>query len=117
MSLRPPYGHARADKSAAGERSRGLLRHREEIVHIFDRPICFLPELKLHRGVELGKSCVEMVLKGVGVGEVDGMLLMRVFRDISQVEAERLAESAELDLALMFKAELERLLCDLLIAM
>ncbi len=84
-------------------------------MHIFDRPVCLLPELKLYRGVELGKSCVEMVLEGVGIGKVDGMLLMRIFRDISQVQAERLAESAELDLPLMFKAELERLLCNLLI--
>ena len=56
-----------------------------------------------------------MVLEGVGIGEISGMLLMHIFRDISQVQAERLAEFAELDLPLMFEVELEHLLCNLLI--
>lgn len=55
-----------------------------------------------------------MVLEDFGILEVDGMGLVGVFRDVSEVETEGLAEAAELDLALVLETELERLLGDLL---
>jgi hypothetical protein len=51
-------------------------------MYIFDRTESFLPEFKLDGGIELSKSCVQMVLEGIGIGEVDGVLLMRIFRNI-----------------------------------
>ena len=74
----------------------------------------FLPELEFNGGVALGEAGVEMVLEGVGVGEVDGMLLVRVLGDIGEVKAEGFAETTEFDLALVLETELERLLGDLL---
>ena len=54
------------------------------------------------------------MLQRIGVGEVDRVRLMRVFSDVGEVQTQRLAESAELDFALMLEAEAESLLCDLL---
>lgn len=81
---------------------------------ILDGAEGFLPKLKFYGGVKLSETCVEMMLKGVGIGEIDGMLLVRVFGNIGQVEAERLAKATEFDFALMFETEFERLLSNLL---
>lgn len=55
-----------------------------------------------------------MVLEDFGILKVDGVGLVGVFRDIGEVETEGLAETAELNLALVLETELERLLGDLL---
>ena len=55
-----------------------------------------------------------MVLESIGVGEIDGMGLVRILRDVGEMEAEGLAETAELNLTLVLQAELECLLSDLL---
>ena len=87
-----------------------LLGHCKEVVHIVHGTESLLPELKLDGGVELGEAGVEMVLEGVGVGEVDRMGLVGVFRDVREVQAEGLAEAAEFHLALVLQAEAECLL-------
>ena len=48
----------------------------------------FLPELKLNRSVKLRETRVKVVLQGVSIGEVDGVWLMRVFRNVRQMETE-----------------------------
>ena len=93
----------------------GLFRHGEEVVDVFDGTKRFLPELKLDGGVELCKAGIEVVLENLWVGEVDGMGLMRIFCDVGEVETEGLAETTELDLALVLETEAEGLLRDLLV--
>ena len=83
-------------------------------MNVLDGTEGLLPELELDGGVELGEAGVEMVLEGVGVGEVNGVLLVGVLGDIGKMEAQGFAETTELDLALVLEAELERLLGDLL---
>jgi len=51
-----------------------------------------------------------MVLKGVRVGEVDRMLLMRIFGNIGKVQAESFAQTTELDFTLVLEAKFECLL-------
>lgn len=77
-------------------------------------PEGLLPELEFDRGVELGEAGIEMGLKRFGVGKIDGMGLVRVLGDVGEMKAEGLAEPAEFDLSLMLKAELERLVNNLL---
>ena len=55
-----------------------------------------------------------MVLQGIRVGEVDAVRLVRILRDVGEMEAEGLTETAELDLTLVLQAELECLLSNLL---
>lgn len=81
---------------------------------IFDGAEGFLPEFELDGGVELGETGVEMVLEDFGILKVDRVRLVRVFRDVGEVESEGLAQATEFDLALVLKTELERLLGDLL---
>lgn len=95
-------------------RTRGFLGHRQEVVNVFDRAEGLLPQLQLNRRIELREAGIEMVLKRVGVGEVDGMGLVRVFADIRKVKSQSLTQTTEFDLALVFQAELERLLGNLL---
>jgi hypothetical protein len=95
-------------------RSGCLLGHCKEIVYILDGPECFLPELKFNRGIQLRKTRVKVVLEGIGVREVDGMWLVRVFCNICQMKTECLAKTAEFDFSLVFKAKFKRLLCNLL---
>ena len=83
-------------------------------MHIFDGAEGFLPELELDGGIELSEAGVEVVLKNFGVREVDRMLLMCVLCNVGKMESQSFAEAAEFDLALMFEAELERLLGNLL---
>jgi hypothetical protein len=83
-------------------------------VYIFDAPEGFLPELELDGGRELREARIEMVLECFRVSEIDRMRLVRVLRDIGKVQAEGFAEPSELDLALVFEAETESLLGDLL---
>lgn len=91
-----------------------LLRHREKVVDVFDRAEGLLPEFKLDGGVQLGKSGVKVVLQDLRVGQVDGVGLMGILGDVSQVKTQSLAQPAELDFALVLQAESERLLCNLL---
>ena len=91
-----------------------LLGHRKQIVDILDGAEGFLPQLEFHRGVELSETCVEVMLKGVWIREIDGMLLVRIFGNVGEMEAEGLAEATEFNFALMFETEFERLLSDLL---
>lgn len=55
-----------------------------------------------------------MVLEGVGIREVDRVWLMRVLGYVGQMESKSLAETTELDFALVLQTKFERLLCDLL---
>jgi hypothetical protein len=55
-----------------------------------------------------------MSLEGVLIGEIDGVLLVRIFCDVLEVKTEGFAQATELDLALVFEAKLERLLRNLL---
>ena len=55
-----------------------------------------------------------MVLQGICVGKIDAVRLVRILRNVGQVETEGLAQATELDLALVLQAELEGLLRDLL---
>ena len=54
------------------------------------------------------------MLEGVGIREVDRVWLMRVLGYVGQMESKRLAETTELDFALVLQTKFERLLCDLL---
>ena len=55
-----------------------------------------------------------MVLGGIRIGQVDGVWVVRVLCYVGKVQAESLAETAELGLALVLQAELDGLLGDLL---
>ena len=56
-----------------------------------------------------------MMLQSIRVGKIDGMKLIGILRHISQMQSKSFAQTAELDSALVLQAELESLLCDLLI--
>ena len=60
------------------------------------------------------ESSVKVVLEGVGIREVDRVWLMRVLGYVGQMESKSLAETTELDFALVLQTKFERLLCDLL---
>lgn len=62
---------------------------------------------------QLGETGIEMRMEGLGVGEVDGVGLMRVLADVGEMEAEGFAQPAEFDLAVVHKAELEHSVYDL----
>ena len=64
---------------------------------VFDRAERFLPELKVDEGIELGEAGVEMVLEGIGIGQVDRMWLVGVLGYTGKVQAESLLETAKLD--------------------
>ena len=81
---------------------------------ILDGAEGLLPKLEFNGGVKLSETCVEMMLKGVRIREIDGMLLVRIFGNVGQMEAEGLAKAAEFDFTLMFETEFERLLGNLL---
>ena len=94
--------------------SKGLLRHGQKVVHVFDGAEGFLPELKFDRSVKLSEASIKMMLKGFRVSKGDRMSLVGVFGDVGKVQAERFAKTAELDLTLVLQAELESLLRNLL---
>lgn len=83
-------------------------------MNVFDRAECFLPQFELDGCIELRKTGIKMVLKRIWVGKVDGMRLMRVLGDVRQVKTKSFAKSSKLNFALMFKAKLESLACDML---
>lgn len=60
------------------------------------------------------ESSVKVMLEGVGIREVDRVWLMRVLGYVGQMESKSLAETTELDFALVLQTKFERLLCDLL---
>jgi hypothetical protein len=62
----------------------------------------------------LGETGIQMLLEGIWIRKVDCVRLVGVFRDVGEVESEGFAESTELDLSFVFKAEFERLLGNLL---
>jgi hypothetical protein len=62
----------------------------------------------------LRESSVKVVLEGVGIREIDRVWLMRVLGYVGQMESKSLAETTELDFALVLQTKFERLLCDLL---
>ena len=45
-------------------------------MYVLNGPESFLPKLKLDRGIELRETRVQMVLQGIGIGEVDGVRLV-----------------------------------------
>ena len=53
-------------------------------------------------------------LAGIQIREINGMGLMRIFRNIREVQTEGLAQTPEFHLTLVFQTELEGLLGDLL---
>ena len=55
-----------------------------------------------------------MMLKRVGIREIDRVGLMGIFCNICKVQAESFAKATELDLAYVFEAKLEGLMGDLL---
>jgi hypothetical protein len=71
-----------------------------------------LPQLELDGRVELLEARVEVALERVGVVEVDRVGLVGVLLGGGEVGTEGLAEAAELGLALVLEAELERLVAD-----
>ena len=79
-------------------------------MNILDGAEGLLPELKLDRCVELSEAGVEVVLKRFGIVEVDGVDLVGILGDVGEVEAEGLAQAAELDFSLVLQAETEGLL-------
>jgi hypothetical protein len=83
-------------------------------VDIFHRTERLLPEFKLHGGIELRKACVEIMLKRIGILEIDGMRLVRVLCNVGKVETQSLAKTPKFDLALVFETKLKGLLRDLL---
>ncbi len=95
--------------------ARSLLGHGEEVMDVLDGAEGLLPELELDGGIELGKGGVEVTLKGVLVGEVDGMGVVRVTGNVLEMLSEHFAETTELGLALVLEAELESLVGDLLV--
>ena len=95
-------------------RPRRLLGHREQVVDVLDGAEGLLPELELDGRVQLREARVEVALERVRVLEVDRVRLVRVLGHVRQVQAQSLAQAAELDLALVLQAERERLLRDVL---
>jgi hypothetical protein len=67
--------------------TRGFFGCDQEIVDIFHRTEGLLPEFELHGGIELRKASVEVMLKSIGILEVDRVRLVRVLCDISEVKA------------------------------
>lgn len=91
---------------------RGALRHVDQSVNVLSGAETFLPELELNSSVELLEASVEVTLEGVRVVKVDRVRLVGVLLGGCEVGAESLAETAELGLALVLKAELESLVAD-----
>ena len=81
---------------------------------IFHRTEGLLPEFELHGGIKLRKASVEVMLKRIGILEVDRVRLVRVLCDVGEVKAQSLAKTSKFDLALMIETKLESLLRDLL---
>lgn len=98
-----------------GRHDRGLggaLAHADEGVDVLGGAERLLPQLELDGRVELLEARVEVALERVGLVEVDRVRLVRVLLRRREVRAERLAQAAELGLALVLQAELERLVAD-----
>lgn len=93
----------------------GALAEREESVGVLDRLEGLLPQLELNGDIQLLEAGVKVALEGVGIAEVDGVHLGRVFGGILEVVAEQLTQSAELGLAGVAETELEGLEGDCLV--
>jgi hypothetical protein len=59
-------------------------------VDILDGTKSLLPQLELDRSVELGEAGIEVVLEGIGVGEVNRVGLGRIFGYVGEVETKSL---------------------------
>lgn len=81
---------------------------------IFHRTERLLPKFELYGGIELRKASVEVMLKRIGILEVDRVRLVRVLCDVGEVKAQSLTKTSKFDLALMIETKLESLLRDLL---
>jgi len=53
---------------------------------ILDGTKSLLPQLQLDRSIELGEAGIEVVLEGIGVGEVNRVGLGRIFGYVGEVE-------------------------------
>ena len=58
---------------------------------ILDGTKSLLPQFQLDGGVELGEAGIEVMLKGIRVGKINGMGLGGVFSNIGEVESKSLA--------------------------
>lgn len=84
-------------------------------MNVLDAAERLLPELELDSRLELRKACVKVARESINVGKVDGVRLVRVLLRIGEVLAELLAQPAELGLAVVDAAKLERLERDVLV--
>ncbi|WOO78589.1 uncharacterized protein LOC62_02G002135 [Vanrija pseudolonga] len=74
----------------------GTLLAGNEAVDVLDRAESLLPELELDGSLELKEASVEVTREGLGVGEVDGVLLVAILGGVGKVLAETLlAKTAE----------------------
>lgn len=87
----------------------GALAEAQQGVDILNAAESLLPQLQLNGNIQLLETGVEVTLQGVGITQVDGVHLRRVFGGILNVVAEKLAETAEFGLASVLLAELEGL--------
>jgi len=55
-----------------------------------------------------------MMLEGIWIRKIDRMRLVGIFCDVGKMKSEGFTQTPKLNLALVFEAKLERLLCDLL---
>lgn len=87
-----------------------------ERVDVLDGLVRLLPELHRYGVVQLQQTGLQVVVLGLGLGEIDGgHCLVRVLVALDHVLPERLAQLAELGLALVFDAKREGLFRHLLI--
>jgi hypothetical protein len=56
-------------------------------MNIFYRTEGLLPEFKFHGSVELCETSIKVMLKGIGILEVDRMWLVCIFCNVGEVEA------------------------------
>lgn len=88
------------------------LAHADERVDVLGGAEALLPELEVDRGRELLEARVEVALERVRVVQVDRVRLVRVLLRRREVRPQRLAQAAELGLALVREAERERVVRD-----
>lgn len=86
----------------------------EQTLDVLDGAEGLLPELEIDGRVELLEPGLQVSGEDVGVREVDGIGLVGVLVDGSEVLSDDLAESSELGLSSVLNAELEGLVDDLL---
>jgi hypothetical protein len=84
-------------------------------VNVLNASKGFLPEFQLISDIQLSESSFEMTLQSVGLIQINGMHLRRVFGSILNVIAEELAQSAKFGLAGVFETKVEGLMSSRLI--